>query len=530
MTSSLRCTLPFALALLTFVGSFAPVAVAAEQKRHNILFIFSDDHAAQALSCYGSNRNETPNLDRIAKEGMLFENCFCTNSICGPSRAVIQTGKHSHLNGFYRNGNKFDGNQQTFPKLLQKVGYQTAVIGKWHLGTHQVPQGFDYSEVLIGQGPYYNPPMRKSVDGGPATVEKHVGYTTDIIADLTLEWLKNGRDDSKPFMLMCQHKAPHRNWQPGPDHLTLYDDMEMPEPPTLFDDYEGMGLAARQQDMSIAKTMNANDLKFRAPGNLTPEQRKKWDAAYGPKNEAFEKANLTGKDLVRWKYQRYVKDYLRCIAGVDDNVGRVLDYLDETGLAENTVVIYTSDQGFYLGEHGWFDKRFIYEESFRMPLMVRWPGVTKPGSKNSDLVQNLDFAQTFLDVADAEIPGDMQGHSLVPLLQGKTPEDWRDSVYYHYYEFPGAHSVKRHYGLRTDRYTMTHFYFDVDEWELYDLEKDPLQQKSVYGDPAYAETVAELKTELARLQKLYEVPAEHTRPPADGGKRPGRRKPKPAAK
>lgn len=478
----------------------------AASKRPNILFIFTDDHATHSMSCYGSKINKTPNLDRIANEGMLFENTFCTNSICGPSRAVILTGKHSHLNGFLQNGNKFDCSQQIFPRLLQGAGYQTAIVGKWHLGHggNSDPQGFDYWEVLQGQGPYYNPPMIKNGEK-----VKHVGYTTDIITDLALDWLKAKRDAEKPFMLMFQHKAPHRNWQPSPKHLTMYDDVTIPEPDNLFDDYAGRGRAAHEQDMSIAKTMTESDLKLRAPGNLTPEQRAAWDAAYEPKNEAFRKANLTGKDLVRWKYQRYIKDYLRCVASVDDNVGRMLDYLDEAGLAENTVVIYSSDQGFYLGDHGWFDKRFMYEESYRMPFLVRWPGVIRPGSRNTDLTSNLDFAETFLDIAGVGIPGDMQGVSLKPLFSGSTPDDWRDSLYYHYYEFyetrRSAHMVRRHYGVRTPQYKLIHFY-NLDEWELFDLHADPREMKSVYADPAYANIVKDLKVEVQLLQKTYEVP------------------------
>jgi arylsulfatase A-like enzyme len=467
-------------------------------ERPNILFIFSDDHAAQAISCYGSKINQTPNLDRIGNGGMVFENCFCTNSICGPSRAVILTGKHSHVNGFKRNGDRFDGSQQTFPKLLQKAGYQTAMVGKWHLKSD--PTGFDYWHILIGQGPYYNPPM---IENGQRV--KHTGYTTDIITDISLNWLKSKRDKDKPFMLMYQHKAPHRNWQPGPDYLTMYDDVTIPEPPTLFDDYSGRGTAAHTQDMTIAKTMNGRDLKLVPPRNLTDEQKAKWDAAYNPKNEAFKKAELKGKDLVRWKYQRYIKDYLRCIASVDDNVGRVLDYLDESGLADNTVVIYSSDQGFYLGEHGWFDKRFMYEESYRMPLMVRWPGVTKPGSRNDELVSNIDFAETFLDIAGVQIPDDMQGRSLVPLMEGETPDDWRTALYYHYYEFPGAHSVRRHYGVRTKDHKLMHFY-NLDEWELYDMQRDPSELHSVYDDPRYQNVVKDLKQEIKKFQDLYQVP------------------------
>jgi arylsulfatase A-like enzyme len=484
--------------------------VLAAAKRPNIVFVFTDDHACQAISAYGSNRNKTPNIDRLARGGMLFEKCYVTNSICAPSRAVIQTGKHSHLNGVYRNGIRFDGSQQTFPKLLRKAGYQTAIVGKWHLKS--VPTGFDYSEVLPGQGSYYNPAMKKN--GKPT---KHTGYTTDIITDLGLRWLKEERDARKPFMLMIQHKAPHRAWEPGPKHLTMYDDVTMPEPDNLFDDYSGRGTAARTQDMTIKKTMNSGDLKLRTPRNLNPEQRKVWEAAYGPKNEAFRRANPQGKDLIRWKYQRYIKDYLRCIASVDENIGRVLEYLDRTGLAKNTIVMYSSDQGFYLGEHGWFDKRFMYEESFRMPFVVRWPGVTKAGSVNEDIVSNLDFAETFLDIAGARVPADMQGASLVPILKGRTPADWRKSFYYHYYEFPAVHSVRRHYGVATGRHKLIYFY-NIKEWELYDLEKDPREMKSVYADPAYAGKVAELKAELARLRKLYKVPEK------DPGRPPGGRK------
>ena len=475
-------------------------------KRPSIIFIFTDDHATHSMSCYGSNINKTPNLDRIANEGMLFENTFCTNSICGPSRAVILTGKHSHLNGFRQNGNKFDCGQQLFPKLLQKAGYQTAIVGKWHLGHGGIsdPQGFDYWEILQGQGPYYNPPMIKNGEK-----VNHVGYTTDIITDLALDWLKKERDGDKPFMLMFQQKAPHRNWQPSPKHLTMYDDVTIPEPDNLFDTYEGRGRAAHEQDMSIAKTMTASDLKLTPPRNLTSEQKAVWDAAYEPKNEEFRKANLEGKDLVRWKYQRYIKDYLRCIASVDDNVGRMLEYLDETGLAENTVVIYSSDQGFYLGDHGWFDKRFMYEESYRMPFLVRWPGVIKPGERCQELTSNLDFGETFLDIAGVDIPSDMQGVSLKPLFDGSTPKTWRQSLYYHYYEFyedrRSAHMVRRHNGVRTPRHKLIHFY-NLDEWELYDLKNDPREMTSRYDDPAYAGVVEELKAELARLQNVYEVP------------------------
>ncbi|MDP6717210.1 MAG: sulfatase-like hydrolase/transferase, partial [Pirellulaceae bacterium] len=357
--------------ILSVVALCIVTSASLAADRPNILFVFTDDHCIQAMSCYGSKVNKTPNMDRLANEGMMFHNCFVTNSICGPSRAVIQTGKHSHLNGFIRNGNTFNGNQQTFPKLLQKAGYQTAVVGKWHLKS--TPVGYDYFDVLVGQGPYYNPPMKTMKDGSVVTV-KHTGYTTDIITNKTLDFLKNKRDSKKPFMLMYQHKAPHRNWQPGPKYLNKYDDVTLPEPETLWDDYSGRTSAARNQKMTIEKHLSANDLKLNSNRSLTPEQWAAWDAAYGPKNAAFKELNLQGDALVRWKYQRYIKDYLRCVAAVDDNIGRMLKYLDDTGLADNTVIIYSSDQGWYLGDHGWYDKRWMYEESLKMPFVIRWPG------------------------------------------------------------------------------------------------------------------------------------------------------------
>ena len=497
------------LALFLLAGWLAMPSAAAE--RPNILFVFTDDHAAHAISAYGSKINTTPHMDRIAREGMLFEKCYVSNSICGPSRAVILTGKHSHLNGFFRNGITFNGAQQTFPKLLRKAGYTTAVIGKWHLGS--TPTGFDYYDVLKGQGPYYNPPMITADENGEPVTKPHTGYTTDIITDKALAWLKKDRNSKKPFMLMYQHKAPHRNWQPGPKHLTTFDDVTIPEPETLWDDYKGRTSAAAQQAMTIARHLSPNDLKLNAgPNNLTPEQKKLWDAAYGPKNEAFRKANLQGEALVKWKYQRYIKDYLRCVQSVDDNLGRVLDYLDQSGLAKNTIVIYSSDQGWYLGDHGWYDKRWMYEESLVMPLLVRWPGVVKPGSRNDDIVSNLDFAQTFLDIAGVKSPADMQGASLVPLLKGHSPKDWRTHFYYHYYEFPGAHSVARHYGVTNGRHKLIHFYQNQ-EWELFDLEKDPNELQSVYGNSDYQKIQSDLLAELKRLRMHYQVPEEDPVPP-----------------
>jgi arylsulfatase A-like enzyme len=493
----------------------------------NILFIFSDDHAYQAISAYGhkvrgESLNQTPHIDRLAREGMLFRNCFVTNSICGPMRAVVQTGKYSHANGFYDNSSRarFDGSQQTFPKLLQAAGYVTAVIGKWHLGSD--PVGFDYWHILPGQGLYYNPPMS---DNGKNIV--HTGYTTDIISDLSLKWLKEGRDKSKPFLLMMQHKAPHREWSPGPKHLDLFDDRTMPEPDTLFDDYAGFGRAVREQDMTIAKTMTRFDLKLDGgPKNLNPEQKARWDAAYAAENEAYAKANLSGADDVRWKYQRYIKDYLRCIQSVDDSVGAVLDYLDQSGLAQNTLVVYTSDQGFYLGEHGWFDKRWIFDESAKTPLLIRWPGVTRPGSVNTDLVSTIDFAPTFLQAAGLPVPADIHGRAMTDVLKGQTPSDWRKTLYYHYYENPGPHNVARHYGvIDITGYKLFRCYMlgqqPLDEWALIDKTKDPRELKNFYADPAYADVRRRLESELARHRRQLNVPDQDpavTFPNPDAGK------------
>jgi arylsulfatase A-like enzyme len=472
----------------------------AESARPNILFIMSDDHGAQAIGAYGSVLNETPNIDRIASEGVRFTNCFVTNAICGPSRACILTGKYSHENGFYRNGNRFDGSQVTVPKLLREVGYETAMIGKWHLGTD--PTGFDHWDILRGQGPYYNPRMRRN---GEAV--DRVGYTTDLITDLAIEWMARERDSEKPFFLMLHHKAPHRNWQPGPDHLGDFDGVTLPEPPTLFDTWEGRGSASSLQEMTIAEHLSDFDLKLTPPGNLTEEQLATWNAAYDAKNAAFREDDPQGRDRVRWMYQRYVKDYLRCVASVDDGVGRVLDWLDESGLSENTVVLYTSDQGWFLGEHGWYDKRWMYEESLRTPLLVRWPGTIEPGRADEAIVSNVDFAPTFLEIAGASrrlpaerLPDDLHGRSLVSVFRGERPEDWRTSFYYHYYEHPAVHAVHKHYGVRTDRYKLIHFY-RLGEWELYDLREDPDEMRNVADDPAFAEIRRSLEGELRRLQR-----------------------------
>jgi len=496
--------LGISLVLTCSVGP-APVS-AAKPARPNILFIFCDDLTIQAVSAYKHPLKllATPHMDRIAREGMCFDRCLVPNSICGPSRAVILTGKYSHRNGFYRNGNRFDGAQQTFPKLLRQSGYQTAMIGKWHLESD--PTGFDHWHILPGQGLYYNPPMIR--DGQRV---QHTGYTTDLIAEFSIAWLQN-RDKSKPFLLMSQHKAPHREWAPALRHLGWNGDREFPEPETLFDDYSGRGRAEKEQDMTLAKTFTDHDAKLTAPPHLNDEQRRGWDAYYEPRNAAMRQANLSGKDLVRWRYQRYLHDYLGSVKAVDEAVGRLLQYLDDEGLAQNTIVIFSSDQGFYLGEHGWFDKRWIYEESLTTPLLVRWPGVVQPGSHCDALVSILDLPETFLQATGLPVPPDMQGASLLPLLHGDTPEDWRTSFYYHYYEFPAVHSVRRHYGVVTDRYKLFHFYEpEMDYWTLIDREKDPHELRNVYDVPAYAETRTDLHTELARLRAQLHVPAEDPR-------------------
>jgi len=504
LRATLTILIVFGIGLTSADTSAGAPSPARSGKPPNIVFIFSDDHAYQAISAYNDPRRliETPHIDRLAREGMRFDRCVVPNSICGPSRASVLTGKYSHANGFYNNNNsRFDGAQTTFPKLLHAVGYQTALIGKWHLVTD--PTGFDLWHILPGQGVYYNPPMIKN--GEPV---KHQGYTTDIITELSLEWLRN-RDKAKPFVLMCQHKAPHREWLPAIRHLGHDHDRRYPEPPTLFDDYAGRGKAEHDQDMTIAKTMTEIDLKLKPPTGLSAEDRRAWDAYYEPRNAAFRTAHLDGKDLVRWKYQRYLHDYLGCIKAVDESVGRLLEFLDQEGLAGDTIVVYSADQGFYLGEHGWFDKRWIFEESLRAPLLVRWPGIIPAGSVNTSLVSNIDFAETFLDVAGLPIPADMQGKSLVPLLKAQTPREWRSSFYYQYFEYPVPHHVRPHYGVVTNRYKLVHFDKpDLDEWELFDLEKDPRELSSVYGNPAYTTVVAALKRELDRLRSELKVPAQ----------------------
>ncbi|MEI8374201.1 MAG: sulfatase [Planctomycetota bacterium] len=433
----------------------------------NIVFIMADDHAAHAISAYGSRINQTPNLDRLAHEGLRLENCFCVNSICTPSRACILTGKYSHKNGVPV-FNHIDSTQPNVAKYLQASGYYTAMIGKWHLGS--APTGFDRWMILPGQGVYHNPAFFDSQG-------KHVfqGYVTDVITDLTIDTLKQ-RPKDKPFFIMCHHKAPHRNWVPDAKHAEMYVERDIPEPPTLRDDYATRTDAAREATMTIGKHLTRTDLKMDPP------------------------PGLSGDALLKWKYQRFIKDYLRCIASIDDNMGRLLKYLDDSGLSRNTVVIYTSDQGFFLGDHGWFDKRFIYEESIRMPFLVRWPGVIKPGSVEKAMALNVDFAPTFLDMACIAVPGDMQGRSIAPLLRGDLPADWRKSWYYRYYHDPGHHNTRAHYGVRTETHKLVHFW-KKNQWECYDLVHDPQELRNIYEDPAQASLIAELKKELYRLKK-----------------------------
>ncbi|MGW9684646.1 sulfatase family protein [Flagellimonas sp. 2504JD1-5] len=495
---------------------------ASIQEKPNIIFIMSDDHAYQAISAYSDHLIQTPNIDRIGKEGIVFTNASVTNSICAPSRATILTGKHTHINGKVDNLMPFDTTQVTFPQLFQNAGYETAMFGKLHFGNS--PKGVDDFMILPGQGNYINPDF--ITQDGDTTI---IGYATDIITDLTLNWLDKKRNPEKPFMLMYLHKAPHRPWWPTPEKFKEFYGKEFPLPATLFDDYSNRGSAAKTAEMNLLTHMKyVYDTKvwpetIAKMGEVTPQvpdlvqafvniynrATDEQKAQYKPFLDAISKdfeenwPSKTSEEKMIWKYQRYMQDYLACISSVDDNVGRLLDYMDESNLSENTMVVYTSDQGFYLGEHGWFDKRFIYDESFKTPLLVRWPNKIKAGITNEEMVQNLDFAQTFLEAAQIEAPDDMQGESLIPLLTSNEKNWSRDAVYYHYYEYPAEHQVMRHYGIVTVDYKLAHFYYDVDEWELYDRKKDPQEMNNVYSDPAYAGVVKELHKKLDELRVQY---------------------------
>jgi arylsulfatase A-like enzyme len=519
--------LPILALFLLSSLAWSQTTTSPDPSRPNIVFIMSDDHAYQAISAYSNRLIETPNIDRIAKMGMLFTNATVTNSICAPSRATILTGKHSHLNGKIDNDFPFDTTNVTFPQLFQEAGYQTAMFGKLHFGNN--PKGFDQFKILPGQGSYYNPDFITKNEGN-IRVE---GYVTDIITDMTLDWLQKERNPTDPFLLFYLHKAPHREWLPAERHLEEFTQRSFPEPATLFDDYSGRGRAAKEAEMNLLKHMNwSGDSKIypkvmrelgipgtsnwdtlafsREVGRLNPKQLANWTRSYDRVNASLKASfpSMDEKEKMQWRYQRYMQDYLGTIRAVDENVGRVLDYLEANNLMDNTLIVYTSDQGFYLGEHGWFDKRFVYDESFKTPLLVAWPGKVAPGSKSTEMVQNLDYAQTFLDAAGISAPADMQGESLLPLLTGK-PEQWtRDAVYYHYYEYPAVHMVKRHYAIVTEEYKLVHYYYDVDEWELIDRVKDPQELRNVYQDPAYAPVVAELHRKLVELRKQYGDSAE----------------------
>ena len=490
----------------SFIGANV---VGAADPRPNILYIMSDDHGYQAISAYESKLIATPNIDRIAKDGMRFDRCYVTNSLCGPSRACVLTGTYSHVNGMYDHyTSTFNDSLPTFPKLLQAAGYTTAIVGKWHLTCD--PSGFDYWDVLPGQGKYYRPDFITAQ--GKATFP---GYVTDVITKKSLDWLRSGRDPNKPFLLMVHHKAPHRPWDPASEKLAAFENATYPEPATLFDDYATRGRAAKEATMRMDDLNPSIDLKLwddsnrdRAwlYGQMTPAERAEWEAHVDPRLAKFKQDDPQGRQRTRWYYQQFLRDYLACIASVDDSVGQLLDYLDKSGLADNTIVVYVSDQGFYLGEHSWFDKRFMYEQSLRTPLVIRWRGVVKPGSVDDHMVSNVDFAETFLDAAGIAAPEDMQGRSFLPILQGESPADWRKSFYYHYYEgVKYDHHVPRHEGVTTGDAKLIYFY-PIGEWQLFDLKRDPQELNNVWGQPQYAALQEQLLAELTRLRTELKVP------------------------
>lgn len=509
------------------------------QSRPNIVYIMTDDHTAQMMSCYGNSPVQTPNLDRIAREGVRFSNSFVANSLSGPSRACMLTGKLSHKNGFTNNEHGvFDGSQQTMPKLMQKAGYQTALIGKWHLVS--TPTGFDHYDILEGQGEYYNPTFLHD-DG---TQSRETGYCTDVITDKACRWM-DGRDKSRPFILFVHHKACHRDWLPDLKDIRAYEDQTFALPQNFWDTWEGRQ-AAQDQEMSIASNHDMDliyDNKIYLSGDtsrlsklyldyvnrLSDADRQTYFQFHDSLSRAFKAHPLTGRALTEYKFQRYMRDYAKVTKSLDENVGRLLKYLEDNGLLDNTLIVYTSDQGFYMGEHGWFDKRFMYEESLNTPLVMRLPRGYERRGVIDDMVQNIDYAPTFLEMAGAPIPSDIQGMSIVPLLKSGENEStlhkntpWRQSIYYHYYEFPAEHMVRRHYGIRTQRYKLIHFYPHtsaaedktgrprIDQWELYDLQTDPTEMHNLYGQPQYKKLQKQLHKQLRQLQKQYDDPIEQT--------------------
>jgi len=502
--------------LLLVAMLFSACNPASRENRPNIIFIMSDDHASKAISAYDTSLINTPNIDRLAENGIRFDRCYCTNAICAPSRAVILTGKYSHMNGIFDNSLSFDGSQQTLPKILREEGYLTAMVGKWHLKSE--PTGFDYWFVLPGQGQYYRPDFIGSE--GKVTIE---GYVTDIITDKGIEFLEN-KDPDKPFFMMLHHKAPHRSWQPAIRHLDKYENKPFPIPENLQDQYQGKSAAAREQEMSIARHMSLDyDLKMpeellqrkgtdrelffgtdwsNLRKRMTDDDYEEWKAYYTRRADAYNALPNDSISIDEWKYRKYMEDYLSCIYTVDENIGRLLKYLEDSGLDENTIVIYTSDQGFFLGEHGWYDKRFMYDEAHRMPLLISVPGLLS--GEDRHMITNADFAPTILSLAGIDPPTDMQGASFHEILQGAEPESWRESVYYHYFEYPAVHSVKRHYGVRSEKFKLIHFYYDIDEWELYDLEADSYEMNNLVHDPEFAAVVSEMKNELEGLRVHYQ--------------------------
>jgi arylsulfatase A-like enzyme len=492
--------------IISFIFSCCILEVNGQSKRPNILVIFSDDHAQQAISAYGSKLMQTPNIDRIAKEGAIFRNSFVTNSLCAPSRAAFLTGKYGHVNGLIDNspGRRFDGSQQQIQKLLAAQHYQTAWVGKWHLQT--LPQGFDYWNILPDQGNYFQPDF---INMKNDTVRKQ-GYVTDLISDISLDWL-NHRDTASPFFLVVGEKATHRNWMPDIQDLGAFDDKEFPLPDNFFDDYKNRR-AAFEQDMKISKTMLLDDdlkigvnyQRWGMYGRLSPEQKQAYEVYYGKIAEEYRKIKDDSLTVVKWKFQRYLKDYLSTAKSMDRNIGRILKYLDSTGLSTNTIVIYTSDQGFYMGEHGWFDKRFMYEESLRTPLVIRYPGFIQPGTEVEGMVVNIDLAPTLLSLAGIKPPADMQGMNFATLLNpSEKSMVWRKSMYYHYYEYPEPHRVAPHFGIRTEKYKLIRFYGPHNDWELFDMTKDPTEMKNLYADSSYKRIKEDLQKQLIQLASKY---------------------------